>query len=307
MERLRQETLHLPGTCHCHLILLRQFVHTQDRNNILQVLFVLQNLLNATSRIVVLLSKNVSTKHARGGIEWIHSRVNAQLCDGSGKHRSGIQVRKRGRRSRIRQIISRHINSLHGSDRSILCGRNTFLKTSQIRGERRLVSDSRRDTPQQSRHLRVGLCKAENVVHEQKHVLALHVTEVLCDREPRQSHTRPCTWGFVHLSIHKGALGLTGFISQLNHTGLNHLMIKIVALTRPFSDPGKHRETTVRLGDVVDELHNQHSLTNTSSTKKADLASLLVGSKKVYHFDSSHQDLLLCALITELRCLTMDW
>ena len=42
MEWLRQETLDLPGTCYSELVFLRQLVHTQNGNDILQVLVVLQ-------------------------------------------------------------------------------------------------------------------------------------------------------------------------------------------------------------------------------------------------------------------------
>lgn len=42
LEGLGQESLDLTGTSYSQLILLRQFIHTQDSNNILQRLVVLQ-------------------------------------------------------------------------------------------------------------------------------------------------------------------------------------------------------------------------------------------------------------------------
>ena len=36
LEGLRQETLDLTSTSHCQPILLRQFIHTQDSNDVLQ-------------------------------------------------------------------------------------------------------------------------------------------------------------------------------------------------------------------------------------------------------------------------------
>ena len=42
MERLRQEPLDLPGTRYSQLVLLRQLIHTQNSNDVLQVFVVLQ-------------------------------------------------------------------------------------------------------------------------------------------------------------------------------------------------------------------------------------------------------------------------
>ena len=38
---------------------------------------------------------------------------------------------------------------------------------------------------------------------------------------------------------------------------------------------------TVALGDVVDQLHDEDCLPNTSTSEKADLSTLLIGSEKV--------------------------
>ena len=40
---------------------------------------------------------------------------------------------------------------------------------------------------------------------------------------------------------------------------------------------------TVALGNVVDELHDKHSLAHTSAAKEANLATTLVGSKQIHH------------------------
>ena len=42
MEGLGKESLDLPCTSHCQLVFLRQLIHTQDGNDVLQVLVVLQ-------------------------------------------------------------------------------------------------------------------------------------------------------------------------------------------------------------------------------------------------------------------------
>ena len=55
-EWLRQESLHLTGSGHHQLILLGQFIHTQNGDDVLQFLVALQDLLHASGRLVMLLS-----------------------------------------------------------------------------------------------------------------------------------------------------------------------------------------------------------------------------------------------------------
>merc|ERR1712210_369467 len=60
--------------------------------------------------------------------------------------------------------------------------------------------------------------------------------------------------GLVHLSVHQGDLG--GLVLEGDDTTLNHLVVQIVALPGPLADTSEHRETTVSLGNVVDQLHD---------------------------------------------------
>lgn len=72
----------------------------------------LEDLLHATSNIVVLLAQDASRQHTGCGIQRVHCWVDAQLSDGSGQHSRGIQVGECGGRGRICQIIGRHIDGL---------------------------------------------------------------------------------------------------------------------------------------------------------------------------------------------------
>ena len=54
-------------------------------------------------------------------------------------------------------------------------------------------------------------------------------------------------------------------------------------LAGALADAGEHRVASVRLGDVVDELHNEHSLADTGATEEADLATLRVRRKQVHN------------------------
>lgn len=56
LERLRHETLDLTSTLDSQLVLLRQLVHSENGNDILERLVVLEDLLDSGGNIVVLLS-----------------------------------------------------------------------------------------------------------------------------------------------------------------------------------------------------------------------------------------------------------
>lgn len=46
------------------------------------------------------------------------------------------------------------------------------------------------------------LCKSENVVDEEKHVLSFCISEVLCHSQTSKAHTSTSTRGLVHLTVH---------------------------------------------------------------------------------------------------------
>lgn len=55
---------------------------------------------------------DVGVHDTGGGVQGIHGWVDAQLSDGTGQHRGGVQVGKGGGRGRVSQVIGWHINSL---------------------------------------------------------------------------------------------------------------------------------------------------------------------------------------------------
>ena len=99
--------------------------------------------------------------------------------------------------------------------------------------QRGLVTDGRRDTTEQGRHLRTCLGETEDVVDEQKHVLALLITEVLSDGETSEGDTGTGTRGLVHLTEDESDLGVT---LEVDDTSLNHFVVKIVTLTSTLTD-----------------------------------------------------------------------
>ena len=72
---------------------------------------------------------------------------------------------------------------------------------------------------------------------------------------------------------------------------LAHLDEEVVALARALADAGEARHAAVRLGDVVDELHDEHRLADAGAAEEADLAALAVGGEQVDDLDAGLEDL----------------
>lgn len=100
---------------------------TQNGNDILQRLVVLEDLLDTSSNRVVLSTDDVGVHDTGGGIEGVDGRVDTQLGDGSRQDSGGVQVSKGGGWGRVSQVVSGHIDGLHGGDGALLGGGDAFL------------------------------------------------------------------------------------------------------------------------------------------------------------------------------------
>merc|ERR1712121_496660 len=112
LEGLGQEPLDLPRPRDLDLVLLRQLVHTQDSNDILKRLVILEQLLNVTGNGVVLGSNDVGVHDTGGGIEGVDSGVDSTLGNTTGQDSGGVQVRKGGGGGRVSQVISGLVDGL---------------------------------------------------------------------------------------------------------------------------------------------------------------------------------------------------
>mmetsp|Transcript_5226 Transcript_5226/g.14981 ORF Transcript_5226/g.14981 Transcript_5226/m.14981 type:complete len:245 (-) Transcript_5226:59-793(-) len=83
-------------------------------------------------------------------------------------------------------------------------------------------------------------------------------------------------------------------------------MVQVIPLASALTDAGKHGEPSVRLGNVVDQLHDQHGLSDTGSSEQPNLSSLLVRGQQIHNLDSGHKHLLLRRLVHVGRRLAMD-
>ena len=157
LERLGEESLDLPGPGHLDLVLLGQLVHTKDSNDILERLVVLQELLDTSGNLVVLITDDVGVHDTAGRVEGIHSRVDSSLSNRSGEHSGGVQVSEGGGRGGVSQVISRDVDGLDRGNGSLLGGGDSLLHASHVSGQGWLVAHSGRNTTQQSRHFGTSL------------------------------------------------------------------------------------------------------------------------------------------------------
>jgi hypothetical protein len=119
-------------TTNSQLVLLRQLVHTQDGNDILQGLVVLEDLLHLGGNAVVVGTDDTGVEHTRLGVQRVDGRVDTKLSNGTRQHGRGVQVGEGGGGSRIRQIIGGHVDGLHGGDGTLLGGGDTLLPKDDV-------------------------------------------------------------------------------------------------------------------------------------------------------------------------------
>src|SRR2546428_1443623 len=199
-ERLRQKALDLAGPGQQQLVILRQFVHAKDGNDVLQLLVALQHLLHSTRDSIMLFTHDVRREEPGERIERVARRVDAALHDRPGKAYCGAKVDERGRHRWVGIVVRRDEDGLNGRDRPLLGRGDSLLEIAHFGGQRRLVADGRRDAAKQRRDLAAREHVAEDVVDEQQYVLTELVPEVLGKRETGQAHPGARTRRLVHLA-----------------------------------------------------------------------------------------------------------
>jgi hypothetical protein len=63
----------------------------------------------------------------------------------------------------------------------------------------------------------------------------------------------------------------------------------------------------VSLGDVVNQLHDEHGLADTGTTEKTNLTTLGVRSQKINNLNTSNQDILTGTLVNEGWGISVNW
>ncbi len=134
-------------------------------------------------------------------------------------------------------------------------------------------------------------------VDEEENVLAL-VAEVLRHRQAGEADAQARAGGLVHLPVDER--------DAVDHAGLSHLEPEVVPLAGALADAGEDRHAAVLLGDVVDQLLDQHRLAETGAAEQADLAAADERRDQVDDLDSGLEDLRLRGELAELRRIAVD-
>lgn len=212
------------------------------------------------------LTDNIRLEDTRGGIQRVNGRIDALLDNLTGEDGLGVQVGKRGRRSRVGQVIRRNVDRLHGRDCAVLGGGDTLLQSTDLISQRRLVADRRGHAAHQCGNLRACLYIAENIVDKQQHVLLFHIAEVFRHGQTGQCNAHTRSGRFVHLAEHERGLA--------QYAGFRHLAPQVVALAGALSHARENGIAAVLGGDVADQLLDEHSLSHAGAAKQAILPPL---------------------------------
>ena len=225
-------------------------------------------------------------------------------------------------RSGIGEIVRRDVDRLEGGDRTILGGGDSLLEISHLGGKGGLVTDGAGRTAKKRRDLGSRLRETEDVIDEEENVLVLLVAEILGHGEGGQGHAETRSGRLVHLTVDETylrplleeneiAIGILDGMTLLvlldgDDSGLDHFTVEIVTLAGTLTNACKEGVTSVSLGDVVDEFHDDDGLADTGTAECADLTTLGEGTDKIDDLDTGLKDLGLGVLIDERRCVTVN-
>jgi hypothetical protein len=85
-------------------------------------------------------------------------------------------------------------------------------------------------------------------------------------------------WPKTSATLEPSGVGLPS-ASLAMTPGLEELVIEVVALAGALADAGEHRGAAMALGDVVDQLLDEHGLADAGAAEQADLAALGVRAR----------------------------
>src|SRR5262249_16693507 len=150
-----------------------QLVHTEDRDDVLQVLVPLKDLLHTAGDGVVLLAHVLGREDPGRGRQRVDRRVDALVRDRALQVGGRVEVGDRGGRRRDGVFVGWYVDRLHRGDGPAAYRGDPLLQLAHLVGQRRLVAHRGRHPAEQGRHLGAGLGEPEDVVDEQQHFLVL--------------------------------------------------------------------------------------------------------------------------------------
>src|SRR6478752_3510283 len=295
---LREELLDAARAGDDDLVLFGELVDTEDRDDLLQLLVLLEDLLDGGGHAVVVGADVARVEDAARRRQRVDGRVQTLRRDLPRELGRRVEVREGRGRRRVGVVVGGDVDRLERRDRVTARRGDALLEDAHLVGEVGLVAHRGRHAAEKRRHLRARLREAEDVVDEQEHVLLLDVAEVLRHRQRRQGDAKTRARRLVHLAEHEGGLSEDARLLHLDH--------EVVALTGALTDTGEHRHTTVVTGDTGDHLLDEHRLADTGTTEEADLATLDVRGHQVDDLDARLEHRRLGLELVEGRGLAVD-
>ncbi len=227
----------------------------KNRDDVLQVLVLLERLLHRACDAVVTIADDLRIEHRRRRVERIDCRINSERREIAREDRRRIQVRERRGRRGVGQVVGGDVDGLNARDRAFVGRRDALLKSAHFGRQRGLITDGGGDSTEERGHFRARLREAENVVDEQENVLSFFVSEYSADGERAQRDARASSRRLIHLAVNQSRFrddGLAGLELRFIH-----FQVEVVAFARALADACEAAHTAVRLRDVVDELHDE--------------------------------------------------
>src|SRR5699024_1843925 len=152
-EVLAQETLEATCALNGDLVLFRQLVHTQNRDNILQFLVLLQNVDHALCNSIVSLANDAWLENTRRRGQWVHRLVETLGSNCPVQLGGCIQVSECRRWSWVGVVVGRDVNGLQRRNRLTLGRGNALLENTRLISQGWLVANGGRHAAQQGRYL----------------------------------------------------------------------------------------------------------------------------------------------------------
>jgi len=76
----------------------------------------------------VFVADDLGVEDARGGVQRVNGRVDAQLGDLAGQNRGGVQMGEGSGRGRVGQVVGRDVDGLDRGDGTLLGGGDALLQ-----------------------------------------------------------------------------------------------------------------------------------------------------------------------------------
>ncbi|MNC07704.1 hypothetical protein D3C75_552600 [compost metagenome] len=193
---------------------------------------------------------------------------------------------KRRCRSRVSVVIRRYVDCLNRCNGTFFSRCDTLLQLAHFSSQSRLITNRGWHTAEKSGYFGTRLGKAEYIIDKEQRIAAFHITEIFRHGQTGQSYTKTCTWRLVHLSEDHCCL--------LNNAGIRHFVIKVITFTSTFTDTCEYGNTTVLLGNVINQFLDCYCFTYAGTAEEADFTTLSIRCEQVDNFNTCFQDFRLC-------------